>query len=185
MRFRLLPIAAIIVLSGCSLYSGLPTYGTVPEFTLTAENGKPFGSADLDGRVWVADFIFTTCNGPCPRMAAQMKRLQAMLEGSPDVRFVSFTIDPKNDTPEILTAYAKRWKADPIRWRFLTGPANGIRAISLDTFHLSDVGGALEHSARFALVDKKMRIRGYYEASDANGLPDLSADIEKLRKEIM
>ncbi len=184
MNRRKFVVLAPALLAGCGWHSGLPTYGTVPEFALTAENGKKFGSPDLDGKVWVVNFFFTTCNGPCPRMSAQMHKLQGMLKSSPKVRLVSISIDPKRDTTEALAAYAERWKADPARWRFLTGAPEGIRTLSWDTFHLSDVGGALEHSAKFALVDKKLQIRGFYDSLDSNGLAILAEDIVKLEREI-
>lgn len=171
-------------LSGCHLHSGLPTLGAVPEFSLTAENGRKFGAPDLEGHVWVAMFFFTTCNGPCPRMSAQMHKLQGMLKGSPGARMVSITIDPKRDDVEALKAYSKRWKADPVKWRFLTGEAAAIRALSWDTFHLSDVGGALEHSTKFALIDKEMKIRGFYDSLSATGISELASDIEKLEREV-
>lgn len=184
MNRHTLVVLALASMAGCGWHSGLPTYGTVPEFSLTAESGKPFGTPDLDGRVWVVNFFFTTCNGPCPRMSAQMHKLQGMIKDSPEVRLVSITIDPRRDNVETIAAYAKRWKADPIRWRFLTGAPEAIKVLSWDTFHLSEVGGALEHSTKFALVDKKLQIRGYYDSLDSNGLAELARDIGKLEKEI-
>ena len=121
MTRRKLVLLTPAVLAGCGWSSGLPTYGTVPEFSLESENGKACGAADLEGQVWVANFFFTTCNGPCPRMSAQLHKLQGMLRGMERVQLISITIDPKRDNVEALAAYAKRWKADPKRWRFLTG----------------------------------------------------------------
>jgi len=185
-RNILILAAAAIGLQGCNaLSSGLPDYGTVPAFTLTSSDGKSFGSEKLSGQVWVADFFFTSCNGPCPRMSVQMRKLQDETRSLENVRLVSFTIDPKNDTPEVLANYAKRYKADPARWYFLTGKPEDLRTLSYDTFHLSEVGGALEHSSRFALVDRKGRIRGFYETTDTNALQQLVEDISKVRKELL
>lgn len=184
MRRSIVAALLLVAMTGCGWHSGLPTYGTVPEFSLTADSGKAFGSANLEGRVWVANFFFTTCNGPCPRMSAQLHKLQGMINGSPEVRLVSISIDPKRDTPEVVAAYAKRWKADPVRWRFLTGEPAQIRTLSWDTFHLSEVGGALQHSTKFALVDRKLQIRGYYDSLDVGGLAELAADIVKLEQEV-
>jgi protein SCO1 len=181
---RMPAVLMLAATAGCGWHSGLPTYGTVPEFALTAENGKKFGAADLEGRVWVANFFFTTCNGPCPRMSAQMHKLQGMLKGSTEVRLVSISIDPKRDNTAALAAYAQRWKADPAKWRFLTGPAEQINVLSWDTFHLASAGGSLEHSTKFALVDKKLQIRGFYDSLDSSGLADLATDIGKLEIEI-
>lgn len=179
-------VVALAGLCGCTgLKSGLPELGDVPLFKLTLSSGEPFSSEILGGKVWVVDFFFTTCNGPCPRMSVQMNKLQDAVAELDDVRLLSITIDPANDTPAELAAYARRYRADPGRWYFLTGPAADIRKISYDTFHLSDVGGALEHSSRFALVDRKGRIRGYYETNDPNAIAQLVEDIRKVRKEIL
>ncbi|MBI5281429.1 MAG: SCO family protein [Candidatus Solibacter usitatus] len=184
---RLLRIAAVVLagafLSGC-LKSNLPELGDVPAFELTGEDGSAFRSAEeLAGKVWVADFIFTTCNGPCPRMSTHMQRLQEMTAEMTDVQMVSVTIDPKTDTPEVLAAYARRYKHDPARWHFLTGRPADLQALGKDAFHLGDVN--VDHSARFALVDRKMRIRGYYELADSGALKQLVADIASLRREVL
>lgn len=178
-------VALCVAGAGCTLRSSLPVLGVTPPFELTAENGEKFPSAELAGKVWVADFFFTTCNGPCPRMSVQMKQLQEAVRELDDVRLVSFTIDPATDTPAALAAYARRYKADPARWRFLTGAPEELRRLSYDTFHLAEVGGSLEHSSRFALVDRKGRIRGYYDTVAKDAIPQIVADILKLRKEVL
>lgn len=178
--------AACLCLTAC-LNSGLPTLGEVPHFSLTNQEGQKFEStAALANKVWVADFIFTTCHGPCPRMTAQMHKLQEDTKELTDVELVSFTVDPKTDTPEVLAAYAKQFKADPERWTFLTGTAEALNKLSFDTFRLGNVGdGKLEHSTRFVLIDRKGRIRGYYDTTDATALPQLVEDIGKVRKEVL
>jgi len=175
--------AACLTLTGC-LSSGLPTIGEVPDFTLTGEDGQPFKSAEqLTNKIWVADFIFTTCNGPCPRMTAHMKKVQDATQDLADVELVSITIDPKNDTPEKLKEYAQHYKYDPERWHFLTGSPEELNRIGMDTFHLAGVGE--EHGTRFAVVDRKGRIRAYYEISDTASINQLVEDIKKLRKEVL
>jgi protein SCO1/2 len=175
--------AALALLAGCGLHSGLPDLGRVPPFTLTAEDGSEYGSAQLKGKVWVANFIFTTCHGPCPRMTARMKSLQEATRDVADLRLVSITIDPARDTPAVLAGYGKRYAADPARWRLLTGSEDGIRKVSLDAFRLGDAGGALEHSSRFALVDRDGDIRGYYDTSEAGAIGQLEQDLRKLARE--
>lgn len=178
--------AACLCLTAC-LDSGLPTMGEVPAFTLTNQEGQPFVStAALANKIWVADFIFTTCHGPCPRMTAQMHRIQEQTREFSDVELVSFTVDPATDTPEVLSAYARKFKADPEHWTFLTGTAEALNKLSFDTFRLGNVGdGKLEHSTRFVLIDRKGRIRGYYDTTDATALPQLVEDIGKVRKEVL
>lgn len=175
--------AASVFLSSC-LSSGLPELGQVPPFSLTGEDGQPFqSSAELAGKVWVADFIFTTCNGPCPRMTALMRKVQDSTAEFEDVQLVSFTVDPKTDTPEKLAEYARRFRYNPSRWHFLTGPPAELQRISYDTFHLGGLGP--EHGTRFAVVDRKGRIRAYYETSDSSAIRQLVEDVRKLRKEVL
>src|SRR6266576_6159106 len=110
MRFMIL--AAVLVLSGClAKQPPLPVFGQIPGFALTDETGRPFDKKSLDGKVWVADFIFTTCTGPCPRMSSMMRQVQQATSTIPEVRLVSFTVDPEHDTPEALKTYAARYHA--------------------------------------------------------------------------
>ena len=178
-------ILCCLWLTGC-LGSGLPDHGGVPAFQLVAQDGRAFVStAELSGKVWVADFIFTTCHGPCPRMTAQLKKVQDQLKDVADVEVVSFTVDPATDTPEVLAEYAKRFHADPEHWHFLTGTQPDLQKLSYDTFRLGDTGSKLEHSTRFVLIDRKARIRGFYDPTDASTIPQLIEDIQKLRKEVL
>src|SRR5579883_1511893 len=134
-----------VALAGCSARAGLPSYAVVPDFQLIDQTGAEFDSkAKLDHHVWVADFIYTTCPGPCPRMTSQMHSVAKELAGS-DVRFVSFTVDPKNDTPQALNEYARHFDADPQKWFFLTGPEDRLQHLSKQVFMLGDTGGNLEH----------------------------------------
>jgi protein SCO1/2 len=160
--------------------------GQVPGFSLTAQDGRPFASAErLAGQVWVADFIYTTCPGPCPRMSRQMKQVQERLdeEGLGDVKLVSFTVDPEKDTPQALAEYARRYAADTSRWSFLTGTREELHALSREHFKVGDVDGALEHSTRFILVDGQGRIRQYYSTNDGAVISTLLADIKAVRRE--
>jgi cytochrome oxidase Cu insertion factor (SCO1/SenC/PrrC family) len=117
-----------------------------------------------------------------------MHRLQQRLlvNGQPpdDVRLVSITVDPAHDTPAVLAEYARRFQADARLWHFLTGPEGAIGALSADTFHVNTTANLIEHSTKFVLVDRKARIRGYYESLDASTLDQLIEDIGPLRKEI-
>ncbi len=169
-----------ILLSACTRTPPLPSWGVVPDFALTDQTGQPFVSkARLDGHIWVGDFIFTHCTGPCPRMSTQMNQVQKAVKES-SVRFVSFTIDPDRDTPEVLAAYGNRYKADPARWSLLTGTRAELKKLNYDTFHLGDLDGSLEHSTRFVLVDEKSRIRGFYDTSEPENIQKLISDIQAL-----
>jgi len=154
--------------------------GSVAPFELTAQTGQPFDSRVLDGKIWVADFFFTSCNGPCPRMSAQMRQIQDRLRDAPDVRFVSVTVDPERDNPEVLAAYAKRQGARDGVWHFLTGEKEKLNDLYRYQFKLGYVDGSLEHSTRFVLVDRTGRIRGYYGSFDDDMVTKVVADARRL-----
>ena len=163
------------------------SYGTVPGFQLSNQNGQPFGSAQLARKIWIADFIYTTCPGPCPMISSRMSELQKPLEKT-DVRLVSFSVDPQKDTPEVLRRYAERLQAEPGRWDFLTGPKSAIYKISHDGFKLavsdgSDVQGIPVHSTRMVLVDRHGQIRGYYDTTEPEAITKLLADTNHLLRE--
>ena len=108
----------------------LDVYGTVPPFSLTERSGRAVGRDDLRGNVWVANFIYTKCTETCPTQSLQVARLQAEFAGAPDLRLVSITVDPRNDTREVLTTYAERYGADGERWLFLTGDKHEIYCLA-------------------------------------------------------
>lgn len=158
-------------------------YNSVPDFALTDQTGAPFsGAAALHGHVWVADFMFTNCPGPCPRMSSQMRQVQNALASS-DVRLVSMTIDPGRDTPTVLADYASHFSAKSGVWYFLTGPVETLRHLDRDVFQLGDIDGSLDHSTRFALVDRKSRVRGFYLTSEPDAIDHLIADARGLMKD--
>jgi protein SCO1/2 len=159
----------------------------VPKFELTNQDAQPFGSPALVGKIWIADFIFTTCPGPCPIISTRMSELQKPLAKS-DIRLVSFTVDPEKDTPEVLRAYADKLRKEPCRWDFLTGPLDTITSLSRDGFKLAiaageEPGSGPVHSTRFVLVDRGGTIRGYYDALSADGVTKLLADTNHLLRE--
>ncbi|MBZ5608314.1 MAG: SCO family protein [Acidobacteriia bacterium] len=184
MKFAVLTAALPLILISCSRPgSSLPVYLDVLEFHLIAQDGREFDSKVLQGKIWVADFIYTTCPGPCPRMTSQMKEVQNAIQKMPDVRLVSFTVDPERDTPPVLAEYAKLHRASAALWYFLTGPEATLQTLDRDVFKLGNLDKSLEHSTRFVLVDRRSRIRGYYETSEASSIPKLIDDIHELARE--
>src|SRR5882672_869929 len=115
-------VVTFLPFAACTVRADRTTYSHVPPFTLTDHTGAVFDSHTLSNKVWIADFMFTNCTGPCPRMSAQMREVQTALAAEPDVRLVSLTIDPDRDTPEVLARYALRYDATLGKWFFLTGP---------------------------------------------------------------
>jgi len=180
---KTLPLLPLVLLAACIQPKPLDVFGQVAPFQLTDQAGRPFDSKSLAGHVWVADFIYTTCPGPCPMMSSQMHQVQERTAETPDVRLVSFTVDPAHDTPPVLAAYSKHFVADPARWSFLTGEAARLNEVSLNSFHLNSVDGSATHSTRFALVDRRMRIRGYYSSSEDDFMRQLLHDIRQLERE--
>lgn len=166
--------------------SGLPVLYQTPDFSLVNQDNQPVGLTTLKGQVWIADFIFTRCTGPCPMMTAHMADLQKKLAGQP-IRFVSFSVDPTYDRPEILKKFAREHGADESNWDFLTGPdgrstlavAAGMKISAMP----ADGTNPIIHSVKFILVDGNGRIRGYFEGTQADELKKLAEDAVRLAGE--
>lgn len=161
----------------------LPVLKSLPPFTLTSEKDTPFHAKDLLGQVWVADFIFTSCGGPCPIMTRNMAGVAETLAQYPDVAFVSISVDPETDSPEVLAKYSEHHGADPERWNFLTGDLEAIQSIAVEGFMVGSVEDPIIHSTKFCLVDKEGRLRGHYDGTDEAELDELIAAIHQLREE--
>ena len=174
-------LVSTLLLGACASRKPLPVLGEIPQFQLTDQQGQSFQSASLGQHVWIADFIYTNCEGPCPRMSSRMRAMQNKL--APEVRFVSFTVDPARDTPGQLSEYGKKFGADNSRWTFLTGDATTLNSLDRDAFKLGTLGAEMDHSTRFVLIDKKGRVRGYYGLADDALLNHIADDAERLEKE--
>jgi protein SCO1/2 len=168
----------------------LPRLGQVPAFSLSDQTGRNFTSAELAGRVWVADFVYTSCSTACPRLTATMAELSRHLRNrgqERNVHLVSFTVDPERDTVERLRGYAAGFQADPALWTFATGSSDAIRDAVVKGFHIGvdkeksteeADGFALVHGKSFVLVDARGFIRGLYDAGEP-------ADMARLRKDVL
>jgi len=180
-----------LLLPGCKPVAAVPVWGTLADFNLTNQRSEPYGTAQLEGRPWVADFIFTKCTGQCPLLTREMAHLQTELRerGWDDVTLVSISVDPANDTPEALAAYAKKQGAKQDGWQFLTGTREAIWSLSVDGFKLpvaeaeDTASGPILHSDRFVLADGRQQIRGYYDAFDKDARAKLLHDLEIVRAE--
>ena len=162
----------------------LPQDAIVPPFQLTDQDGQPFGTEQLRGKIWIADFVYTTCPGPCPMISSRMSETQKPLRNT-DVRLVSFSVDPQHDTPAVLRDYAAKLNAQPDRWKFLTGDKDTIYRLIRDGFKLTTLDGTEGpvHSTRLVLVDRHGVIRGYYDATEADAITRLLADTNHLLQE--
>ena len=197
---RFLAVAIIVVLAARFLMPGqvspsseLRRFAIVPPFALTERSGKIITNNDLSGKIWVADFIFTTCPGPCPLITASMVRLQEAVASDPHVQLVTFTVDPQDDTPPVLAAYANKFGADPNRWWFLTGPEKPLYELIQNGFYqvVQDNRGQppqegqfiVTHSTKMVLVDAEGNVRGFYDGVGVDGRADLLKGIKTLEKE--
>ena len=161
---------------------GLPLLFSTPEFELIDQNGKPFKSSQLKGNVWVAAFIFTKCPGACPMMTRKLATLQNAVPKQ-NVQIVTFSVDPKNDTPAVLKEYATRLKADESRWHLLTGEEDAIfkaaAGLNLSASPAKD-GQAVQHAEQFLLVDAAGQVRGIYNSNQDDKLKELARDADRL-----
>lgn len=174
-------VFAVFVSSCTNRANRLPDYGAVPPFTMTDSQGRTFSSSELAGKVWIVDFIYTRCPGPCPLMTAHMHRVQQQVARDPDVELVSISVDPDHDSPAVLNQYAHHFGGPSKDWVFLTGSPSTIHLLAYQTFHVGDVINKMDHSTRFMLVDKRGHVRGYYSTFDANGIPTMLKDVAALR----
>ena len=166
--------------------------GQLPAFSLVDQRGAKFDPASLAGKPWVADFIFTTCKQSCPRLTARMTQLHDRLakkRGGKDlgVRFVSFSVDPENDTPEVLGAYAARVGADPSSWWFVTGPSDDVQRAVVNGFKVTaqriDKGAGeydVLHGNWFVVGDGAGMIRGYYGVDTDDDVDVIARDLLRI-----
>ena len=168
----------------------LMQYGAVPDFSLTERSGENIGLAQLRGKIWIADFIYTSCTDTCPLQTGMMAKLQEEYSSKSDLQLVSVTVDPERDTPQTLSLYAARHNADAKRWFFLTGQRDRIIRLIHDGFHLSvaalpnggESNGTIPHSPRFVLIDRDVRIRGYCDSRELAAFIRLKNDLDTLLK---
>jgi protein SCO1 len=176
-------VAMLVLTCGCTdPASKLPDYGKVPRFTMTDSAGRPFDSGVLEGKVWIADVIYTNCPAECPRMTAQMHKLEQQVKGDASLRLVSISVDPKRDTPQALNEFAERFGGPTAQWSFLTGSPETVHLIAYQTFHVGDVIGKIEHSTKFVLIDRRSTVRGYYSAFDPDSMNQLLRDAAVLER---
>lgn len=161
----------------------LPVLGSVKPFTLVDINNQEFKSSRLEGKVWVASFLFTTCSDICPIMSKHLASLGRSFDLEPGIRIVSFSVNPEVDTPERLKQYAQQYNANTNKWFFLTGPREVLKDIALNSFKLGSIEEPIFHSAYFALVDRYGVIRGYYDGTKQEEVNTLFKTSAKLLKQ--
>jgi len=169
----------------------LKDMGVIPPFTLTDETGQPFTEAGLRGHPTIVSFIFTRCDTVCPVTSMKMSKIQEKTaDVGQKIKLLSISVDPTYDTPARLTAFAAKYKADPERWRFVTGPADAVQALVEGPFLTSMQTEAprpdgipnIAHGGYFMLVDGDLHIRGMYESNDIQRLDEMIRDARYLAR---
>lgn len=158
----------------------LQVLGQVNQFELLDENNENFGAAQLKDKVWAVNFIFTSCQGICPTMTKNMAEVQKNFANQTNVNFVSISVNPETDTPEILSEYRKKHNVTADNWHFLTGDRDKIKKLMFDDMKLGYSEDVIFHSDRMVLVDSNLKIRGYYTGTQKSDYSKLTADISKL-----
>ena len=161
----------------------LPKIGSIPQFEFIDSDGNTVTLDNLKGKVWVADFIFTTCTMACPMMTGNMNLVHKKFKKNDDVRLVSISVYPEYDTPDVLKEYASQYDADTEKWLFLTGDESSVKNIIKDGFKIGDFEEIIFHSEKFALVDKNGTIRAYYNGMKSEDMKQLKKDISALLKQ--
>ena len=164
----------------------------IGNFSFLNQDGETVTQEEVKGKVYVAEYFFTTCGTICPRMNDQMRRIQFKFADNDDVRLMSFTVDPEVDTVEQMKRYADDHGAKTGQWHFLTGTKEDLYTLARKSFfvlkpaeaqNLGDVGSDFIHTNNFVLVDRQSRIRGYYDGTSKSEVDELMKDIEYLLDE--
>jgi len=170
----------------------LPIYGEsnddgtqhiVSDFTLINQDGKEVSIDDYKDKVFVADFFFATCQSICPVMSNQMERIAGHFKNNPDVKLLSHSVKPDEDSVPVLKQYAIDHNADASQWNFVRGDVENINQLAIQSYLMADTNTTFVHTQFFALIDKQRRIRGYYDGTDSTDVNKLMKDINVLLKE--
>ncbi len=176
-------IFSVVLFQRALKVESLPVYGQVNSFQLLDTQGREFRLNNLKGKVWLVDFIFTTCGGICPVMTKNMAALYRSFLPIDSVEMVSVSVNPENDSPDILARFARKYHADTTKWHFLTGARDEIKRLAVESFKVGSLEEPIFHSDRFVLVDREGRIRGYYDGTQQKSIDTLFKDIAALIKE--
>lgn len=176
-------LVIVLVLASCSsprARTHLDDYGEVPAFAMHDQTGAELTQDWLRGKTTIVDFVFTRCDTICPTLSLKMARLDTQL---PEAQLLSFSVDPKYDTPAVLAEYAARWHADAARWRFVTGEYDAVKTLvegalmtAMDDSDMADI----KHGGHFLLIGPDLHIRGVYDSNDQEALDILVEDVRRI-----
>jgi protein SCO1/2 len=164
----------------------------IQDFSFKNQNNETVSLEDVKGKIFVAEYFFTTCGTICPKMTEQMTRVQKRYKGEDDFKILSFTVYPEIDTVEVMRSYATKHGAVDGQWHFLTGDKNELYKLARNSFfvlkpaeaiNLGDAGSDFIHTNNFVLVDRELRIRGYYDGTSISEVNELMDDVALLLNE--
>lgn len=163
-------------------------YHTIADFSFTNQNGKTITQKDYEGKIYVADFFFTTCGSICPKMTTNLSDVQKAFANNPKVKLLSFTVFPETDSVPVLKAYAKKHQVDDTKWNLVTGDKKEIYTMARKSYLAVKLGKPSElydmvHTENFVLVDTKKRVRGFYDGTNKEDIKRLIEDITFLSNE--
>ncbi len=176
------------ILGERTFVNGDSVYHTIPDFSFVDQDSNEVTNKTYEGKIYVADFFFTTCPTICPIMKTQMLRIYDKFKDNPEVGILSHTIDPRHDSVAVLKAYAKRLGVSGNFWHFVTGNRDKIYELGQKEYYVtagedSTAAGGIIHSGAFILVDKKRRVRGMYDGTQEKEVSRLMKDMNVLLKE--
>ena len=205
---RLVMWSVLLLLASCQSTDRLPILGqkelitktvngktvtdsvehSIPDFQFVSQDGDTVSARTMAGKIYVADFFFTTCPTICPKMKTQLKRVYDRFKGNPNVMLLSHTIDPTHDSVAVLREFAQSLGVEGKQWLFVTGDKEKIYDIGQNSYMVSaaedaSAPGGVVHSGAFILVDTKKHIRGIYDGTTAEGVDKLMADMDKVLAE--
>ncbi|MCF0039664.1 SCO family protein [Dyadobacter fanqingshengii] len=163
-------------------------YNSIPAFTFVNQEGDTVSEKIVEGKIYVADFFFTTCPTICPIMKRQMVKVYNQYKGNPELMILSHSIDPDHDTPQVLKKFATDLGVQGDQWQFLTGEKEKIYEIGQKHYMTTvkedkTADGGYLHSGAFVLIDKEKHVRGMYDGTTEEGTQKLIADIKILQEE--
>ena len=177
--FILCVVSLVVIDLANKSRSDLPVLGTVPEFQFTERSGSSFGNNNMQGKINIVNFFFTTCQGPCPVMNSRVSELYQKYSTTDEVRFVSISVDPKRDSLAVLQKYARDYGVTDNRWLFLRGEIEEVHRVSEKGFMLAGELPTI-HSTKLILIDRDQKIRGYYDSFDEESLRLLTVHVREL-----
>jgi len=170
------------------IQNGDTVFHRIPDFTLTAQTGQTISQQNLEGKIYVANFFFASCQDICKKMSSNLQQVQEAFIKEPNVKIVSYTVDPERDSVAVLNKYAETYGADPEKWYLLTGPKSQIYQLAQEGYKLPAMQAPslipdFIHSEKLLLIDEEKHVRGIYNGTDEEDVERLITEIKVLLQE--